>query len=145
MTKHFSPRHVAKPGAPGLKSLLITTSIAAALGGWALFATHDTLTDPLPAQYDVEVPTSPQAFAINIPALPTIEPLPTLIAPPSNMAALGTVAQVHQPTQVPTAVQPDTQPTPTWPKLPSQSLRTVNPPPLASRKAAPLATTRSSR
>jgi hypothetical protein len=142
MTKHFSPRRVAKPGAPGLKTLLTTTSIAATLGGWALFAAHDASTDTLPAQYAVEVPISRQAFAVNIPALSTIEPLPTLIPPPPNMAAIGIAAPVNQPTQVPTAVPHNTQPAPS---APGQSLRTVHPPPVTSRKVAPLTTTRSSR
>lgn len=141
MTKHFSPRRVAKPGAPGLRALLTTTSIAATLGGWALFATHDTVTDTLPSSQALEAPVTQQTFAVDIPALPTIQPLPTLVPPPPNMASMGVAVQAYEPTQVPTVVQPSTQP----PPAPTLALRTVRPPAVGSRKAAPLTTTRSSR
>ncbi len=145
MTKHFTPRRVVKPGTPGIKVLLTTTSVAATLAGWALFATHEPPTEMLPAQQAVEAPLPQQAFAINVPAFPPIESLPTLVPPPPNMAKLGVAAQVRQPAQLPTAVQANMQDAPQVPQAPSQSLRTVNPPPVASRKSVPMATTRSSR
>jgi hypothetical protein len=146
MNKQYQPRRVASPSAPGLKALLTTTSIAAAIGGWAVIAYREAPADPLPTQQAVEIPLAAPASSFSLPDLPPIAALPTLVPRPANFANLSVAAppqpQPQQPLQAPTAVQASL---PKAPQAPAQSLRSVSPPPVITRKTVPMATTRSSR
>ena len=139
MSKQTSRRRVAKPSTPGIKALITTASIAATLGGWALFANHNTFTEALLAQQATELSRPAQVFALNVSALPAIDALPTIVPPPPRLAESGLTSQIQQPTQVPTAV-PDVKQ-----QSPQQSLRVVKAPPAVNQKPAPLTVTRSSR
>jgi hypothetical protein len=132
MSKQTSRRHVAKPSTPGIKALITTASIAATLGGWALFANHNTSTEALLAQQATELSRPAQVFALNVSALPAIDALPTIVP---RLAESGLTSQIQQPTQVPTAV----------PDVKQQSLRVVKAPLAVNQKPAPLTVTRSSR
>ncbi|MEO8286129.1 MAG: hypothetical protein ABI670_06800 [Chloroflexota bacterium] len=138
MTKQISRRRVAKPPVPGIKALVTTASIAATLGGWALFANQNSYSQDFLAQQAQELSAQPQVPALNVSALPALDPLPTVVPPPSGLAGSGFSAQIQIPAQVPTvASEPKTL-------APAQSLRQVKPP-AVSRKPAPRAVTRSSR
>jgi hypothetical protein len=138
VAKQISRRRITKPPVPGIKALVTTASIAATLGGWALFANQNSYSEDVLAQQAQELSAQPQVPALNVSVLPAIDPLPTVIPRPSSLAGSGFSAQAEVPAQVPTvAPEPKTL-------APAQSLRQVKPP-AVSRKPAPRAVTRSSR
>ncbi len=109
-----SSQQPAKPGGSpagknrqGFKSLVVTASLAATLGGWALLAEH------VPVNTTVQSATliAPRIVASSD-AATGMPPLPTLVPPPPG---LSLTSLAGQPTEV-------AQPTP----LPEPTLRAVN-------------------
>jgi hypothetical protein len=140
VAKQISRRRISKPPIPGIKALVTTASIAATLGGWAMFANQNSFSEDVLAQQAQELSVQPQVPALNVSVLPAIDPLPTVVPRPSSLAGSGfsAPAQPEVQAQVPTvAPEPKTL-------APAQSLRQVKPP-AVSRKPAPRAVTRSSR
>lgn len=109
-----SPQRPPKPGGSsaakgrhGVKSLVVTASLAATLGGWALLAEHA----PVNTKAQAATLIAPRIVASSDAAL-GMPALPTLVPPPPGLSLSSLAAQ---PTEV-------AQPTP----LPAPTLRAVN-------------------
>src|SRR6476661_6063357 len=93
MTNRRSTKRTS-PAAPGVKILITTASIAATLGGWAVFASAppppvtEALT-PITEAIDALPPTEApdQAALPTIPALPTLVPQAAMPTQPAASAA----------------------------------------------------------
>ncbi len=94
-----SSQHPPKPsGSPagksrhGVKSLVVTASLAATVGGWALLAEH------APVNTTVQAATliAPRIVASSDAAL-GMPPLPTLVPPPPGLSLSSLAAQPPKP------------------------------------------------
>jgi hypothetical protein len=146
MDRKTSRRPDAKKSVAGVKALITTATIAATVGGWALFANHDGSTAALlspktPPQPDAPQPQQSQLSALDLSALPIIDPLPTVVPPPANLIQGGSAAQIQQLVDAPTPSPAQTASA----QAPQRSLRVVTAPPAVSQRPAPRAITRSSR
>jgi hypothetical protein len=74
----------SRSGAPGVKMLITAASLAATLGGWAVFAYTEArpiTSQPQPAV--IALASRASVTALNLPPMPTLVPLPD----PSAIAA----------------------------------------------------------
>src|SRR5690242_9924906 len=98
MDRQTSRKPLAKPGTTSIKALLTTATIAATVGGWALLANHDSSTAALLAQTTPQPPDAQQLqqsqlSALDLSALPVIDPLPTVVPVPPSLMHSGLTAQ----------------------------------------------------
>ncbi len=124
----MTPRNNKRPttGAPGVKLLISVSAMAAALGGWAMLSHKEpqVLADaPVPTQAATATaqPTSAPAYLdYSFEAIPTLEPVATLILPTDAPTALpGSKPVVIYITPTPAAAQ----------VVQAPSLRVVDAPP----------------
>ena len=80
MKSQSSPKR-PNGGVPGTKALITAGALAATLGGWILFGLRG------PAGGTVS--TSPQTAKVSPQLASLLEPLPTLMPPPAQMAGAG--------------------------------------------------------
>ena len=142
----------------GIRAVVAAASVAATMGGWAIFSWHDAnqaapapaSADPAPPQGQVTLQLPPPI----IPALPTLVPAPAFsieqlqaqiraqtqapsqAQPPAQVQATATATPV--PTRVPVAAQPPA-------RKQQPVLRSVNPATLPGATRRPVTTSRSSR